>query len=57
MFQIQIYSSNTHQVKKSFSKFKNKVHCGSFRNDGQLLIAGVENGSVQVCLSKMPFDS
>lgn len=45
---IQIYSSNTHQVKKSFSKFKNKVYCGSFRNDGQLLIAGVENGLVQL---------
>ena len=54
VFQIQIYSPNTHQVKKSFSKFKNKVYCGSFRNDGQLLIAGVENSSVQVCMKQMP---
>lgn len=45
---IQIYSSSTHQVKKSFSKFKNKVYCGSFRNDGKLVIAGGEDGSVQL---------
>ena len=48
LFQIQIYSSSTHQVNKSFSKIKDKVYCGSFRNDGKLMIAGGENGSVKV---------
>ena len=46
--QIQIYSSSTHQVNKSFTRFKDKVHCGSLRRDGKLLITGVENGIVQV---------
>ncbi|KAJ7365692.1 snoRNA-binding rRNA-processing protein [Desmophyllum pertusum] len=45
---IQIYSSSTHQVNKSFSKIKDKVYCGSFRNDGKLMIAGGENGSVKL---------
>ena len=46
--QIQIYSSSTHQVNKSFTRFKDKVYSGSFRHDGKLLIAGGENGTVQV---------
>ncbi|XP_068694302.1 U3 small nucleolar RNA-associated protein 15 homolog [Montipora foliosa] len=45
---IQIYSSSTHQVNKSFTRFKDKVHCGSLRRDGKLLITGVENGIVQL---------
>lgn len=45
---IQIYSSSTNQVNKSFSNFKEKVYCGSFRNDGKLIVAGRENGSVQL---------
>lgn len=45
---IQIYSSSSNQVNKSFSNFKEKVYCGSFRNDGNLIVAGRENGSVQV---------
>lgn len=46
--QLQIYSSSTHQVNKSFTRFKDKVYCGSFRHDGKLLITGEENGTVQV---------
>lgn len=45
---IQIYSSNTHQVNKSFTRFKYKVYCGSFRRDGKLLITGGENGTAQL---------
>jgi len=45
---IQIYSSSTHQVNKSFTRFKDKVYSGSFRHDGKLLIAGGENGTVQL---------
>ena len=46
--QLQIYSSSTHQVNKSFTRFKGKVYCGSFRHDGKLLVTGEENGTVQV---------
>lgn len=58
LLQIQIYSSSTNQVNKSFSNFKEKVYCGSFRNDGKLIVAGRENGSVQVftrCAQKFAF--
>ncbi|XP_074624441.1 U3 small nucleolar RNA-associated protein 15 homolog [Acropora palmata] len=45
---MQIYSSSTHQVNKSFAKFKENVFCGSFRHDGKLLIGGLESGRVKV---------
>jgi len=48
IFQVQIYSSSTHQVIKSFSRFKDGVFSGSFRHDGKLIIAGEANGHVQV---------
>ena len=45
---MQIYSSSTHQVNKSFAKFKENVFGGSFRHDGKLLVAGFESGTVKV---------
>ncbi|CAH3163190.1 unnamed protein product [Porites lobata] len=45
---VQIYSSSTHQVIKSFSRFKGGVFSGSFRRDGKLIITGEANGHVQL---------
>lgn len=46
--QVQIYSSVNGHVKKTISKFKESAYCGTFRDDGQLLVVGDGNGSVKV---------
>ncbi|XP_062509297.1 U3 small nucleolar RNA-associated protein 15 homolog [Corticium candelabrum] len=45
---VQIYSPLNGQVKKTISKFKEAAFCGSFRDDGQLMVVGDGNGSVKV---------
>lgn len=45
---MQIYSSSTGEAKKTFSRFKDVVYCGSFRPDGKLIAAGDASGKVQV---------
>ncbi|EDO31974.1 predicted protein [Nematostella vectensis] len=45
---VQIYSSTTHQVNKTISRFKEVAYCGTFRSDGQLMIAGGEDGLIQL---------
>jgi U3 small nucleolar RNA-associated protein 15 len=45
---VQIYSPTSHQVQKTFSKFKDVAYSASFRNDGKLLVAGGEHPLVQV---------
>ena len=35
-------------MKKTISKFKEAAFCGSFRDDGQLMVVGDGNGSVKV---------
>ena len=45
---MQLYSSVTNEVKKSISRFQEVAYCGTFRHDGQLLVAGSEGGVVKV---------
>ncbi|XP_067928727.1 U3 small nucleolar RNA-associated protein 15 homolog [Watersipora subatra] len=45
---VQIYSCETNQIVKTFSKFKEVVHCSRYRRDGKLLLAGTEAGMVKV---------
>ncbi|KAI8366834.1 WD40-repeat-containing domain protein [Radiomyces spectabilis] len=45
---VQIYSSKTHQPKKTISRFKDIAYSASFRHDGKLVVAGDATGLVQV---------
>ena len=45
---VQIYSSKTHQPKKTISRFKDIAYSGSFRQDGKLIVAGDATGLVQM---------
>ncbi|KAI8149626.1 WD40-repeat-containing domain protein [Fennellomyces sp. T-0311] len=45
---VQIYSSKTHQAKKTISRFKDIAYSGSFRQDGKLIVAGDGTGLVQM---------
>jgi len=45
---VQIYSPHTHTVKKTISRFKDIAYSATFRDDGKLLLAGGENGLIQV---------
>ncbi|ODV94092.1 hypothetical protein PACTADRAFT_50981 [Pachysolen tannophilus NRRL Y-2460] len=45
---VQVFSSKTRQVAKTFSRFKDVVYSAEFRNDGKLLVAGDQTGLVQV---------
>ncbi|KAI9251965.1 WD40-repeat-containing domain protein [Sporodiniella umbellata] len=45
---VQVYSSKTHQPKKTISRFKDVAYSGSFRQDGKLIVAGDATGLVQM---------
>ncbi|KAG0303027.1 snoRNA-binding rRNA-processing protein [Dissophora globulifera] len=45
---VQIYSSKTHQVKKTISRFKDVAYSGTIRGDGRLVVAGDATGLVQI---------
>ncbi|KAF8975634.1 snoRNA-binding rRNA-processing protein [Entomortierella lignicola] len=45
---VQIYSSKTHQVKKTISRFKDVAYSGTIRADGRLVVAGDATGLVQI---------
>jgi len=45
---IQVFSSRTREVVKTFSRFKDTVYSGEYRYDGKLLVAGDASGLVQV---------
>ncbi|RUP43652.1 WD40-repeat-containing domain protein [Jimgerdemannia flammicorona] len=45
---VQIYSSKTHSVKKTISRFKDVASSGSIRADGKLVVAGDATGLVQL---------
>lgn len=51
---VQIFSSRTRQVIKTFSRFKDVVYSASFRNDGKLLCAGDATGLVSLYDSYNP---
>ncbi|KAI8910287.1 WD40-repeat-containing domain protein [Gorgonomyces haynaldii] len=45
---VQIYSSVTHQVKKTISRFKDTVLSVKYRNDQKVMVAGDSQGLVQL---------
>ncbi|KAF9358285.1 snoRNA-binding rRNA-processing protein [Mortierella sp. AD094] len=45
---VQIYSSKTHQVKKTISRFKDVAYSGTIRADGRLVVAGDATGLIQI---------
>ncbi|EIE88007.1 hypothetical protein G6F46_001875 [Rhizopus delemar] len=45
---VQVYSSKTHQPKKTISRFKDIAYSGSFRQDGKLIVAGDATGLIQM---------
>lgn len=45
---VQIYSSKTHSVKKTISRFKDVASSGYIRADGKLVVAGDATGLVQL---------
>lgn len=51
---VQIFSSKTRQVVKTFSRFKDTVYSANFRHDGKLLVAGDATGLVSIYDSYNP---
>ena len=54
-WQVILYDAVTRQVRRQFTRFKDKAYCGTFRADSKLLVAGGEDGIVQVgkkCLNQ-----
>ncbi|KAJ3020066.1 snoRNA-binding rRNA-processing protein [Thoreauomyces humboldtii] len=45
---VQVYSTSTHSVKKTISRFKDTAFSGTIRSDGKLLVAGDATGLVQL---------
>ncbi len=48
ILQVIVYDAVTRQVRRQFTRFKDKAYCGNFRSDSKLLVAGGEDGIVQV---------
>lgn len=46
--QVVVYNGYTRQVGRTFSRFKDTAYSGCFRCDGRLLVAGGQDGMVQV---------
>ncbi|KAL7988946.1 hypothetical protein Chor_007865 [Crotalus horridus] len=45
---IHIYGRYSQEPIKTFSRFKDVAYCATYREDGQLLVAGSEEGSVRI---------
>ena len=52
--QVIVYNAVTRKVQRQFTRFKDKAYCGNFRADNKLLVAGGEDGTVQVCACTPP---
>lgn len=50
-----MYDGLTRQVRRTFSRFKDVAYSGTFRQDGRLLVAGGQNGIVQVGTGRRMF--
>lgn len=48
ILQIHIYGRYSQEPIKTFSRFKDTAYCATFRQDGRLLVAGSEDGAVQL---------
>ncbi|KAF5834055.1 WD40-repeat-containing domain protein [Dunaliella salina] len=45
---VVVYNGHTRQVGRTFSRFKDTAYSGCFRSDGRLLVAGGQDGVVQI---------
>ncbi|XP_014781089.1 U3 small nucleolar RNA-associated protein 15 homolog [Octopus bimaculoides] len=45
---LHIYNSQTNQIVKTFSRFKQNTYSGCFRSDGNLLVVGGDEGIVRL---------
>lgn len=45
---VVVYDGRTRQVRRTFARFKDLAYSGAFRADGRLLVAGGQNGIVQL---------
>ncbi|KAJ3179051.1 snoRNA-binding rRNA-processing protein [Gaertneriomyces sp. JEL0708] len=45
---VQVYSTRSHTIKKTISRFKDTAYSGTIRGDGKLLVAGDASGLVQL---------
>lgn len=48
ILQVIIYDGQTKDVARTISRFKDMAYSGSFRSDGKLVVAGSQDGIVQV---------
>lgn len=47
-WQIHIYGRYSQEPIKTFSRFRDAAYCGTYRDDGRLLAAGSEDGSISL---------
>ncbi|KAK2152842.1 hypothetical protein LSH36_316g03012 [Paralvinella palmiformis] len=45
---VQVHSNHDEEIIKTFSCFREVAYCGSYRNDGRLLVAGDDEGLVRL---------
>ncbi|KAK9812594.1 hypothetical protein WJX72_000068 [[Myrmecia] bisecta] len=45
---VIVYDTHTRRVRRQFTRFKDKAYSGNFRIDGKAIVAGSEDGLVQV---------
>ncbi|XP_062468424.1 U3 small nucleolar RNA-associated protein 15 homolog isoform X1 [Pezoporus occidentalis] len=48
LYQIHIYGRYSHEPIKTFSRFKDTAYCGTYRDDGNLLVAGSDEGIIRL---------
>lgn len=48
LYQIHIYGRYSHEPIKTFSRFKDAAYCGTYRDDGNLLVAGSDEGIIRL---------
>lgn len=46
--QVDVFSTRTTAIYRSLTRFKDVVHCASYRSDGKMLAAGDDQGTVQL---------
>ncbi len=46
--QVDIFATRTTAIYRSLTRFKDVVHCCSYRSDGKMLAAGDDSGTVQI---------
>ena len=46
--QVTLYSSQSNEPLRTYSRFKDTAYCGTYRRDGKLLVAGCEDGDVRL---------